>query len=112
MGYQQGGNQRQGNVAGPAQREEAGSLQGDDSFDRWLTGPISLLLMEEEAEIASGLVSPEEQAAFRQWFWARRDPAPETPINELRRQFHDRVSFAEKEFGDLKAGERVPLPAS
>ncbi len=106
MGHQQGGNQRQANVAGPAQRDEAGSLQGDDSFDRWLAGPISVLLTKEEAEIASGLVSPEEQAAFRQWFWARRDPAPETLINELQRQFHDRLSFVEKEFGDLKAGDR------
>ncbi len=90
--------------AGSAFRPDAGLTGEDDPFDRWLSGAIQLLLTEEEAVIAAELASPEQQAVFRQWFWARRDPRPATARNEFRDAFFDRLSVAEKEFGDPKGG--------
>ncbi len=33
-------------------------------------------------------------------FWKRRDPTPDTPVNEARRAFYDGVAYAEKHFGE------------
>ena len=33
-------------------------------------------------------------------FWKRRDPTPDTPVNEARRVFYDGVAYAEKHFGE------------
>src|SRR5204862_541412 len=37
--------------------------------------------------------------AFVELFWARRDPTPETPVNELRQQFEQRIAEADKRYG-------------
>jgi GWxTD domain-containing protein len=33
-------------------------------------------------------------------FWKRRDPTPDTPVNEARRVFYDGVAYADKHFGE------------
>lgn len=33
-------------------------------------------------------------------FWKRRDPTPNTPVNEMRQVFYDAVAYAEKTFGE------------
>jgi GWxTD domain-containing protein len=33
-------------------------------------------------------------------FWKRRDPTPETPVNETRKLFYDAVAYADKTFGE------------
>jgi GWxTD domain-containing protein len=33
-------------------------------------------------------------------FWKRRDPTPDTPVNQARRVFYDGVAYAEKHFGE------------
>lgn len=73
-------------------------------FQRWLTGPIGLLLTPGELELARRLRSDAEFQAFQEWFWARRDPRPDTPRNELRDRFYERLSTVDREFGDPRAG--------
>ena len=90
--------------AGSVHRVDVGPTNEDDAVDRWLSGPIRLLLTEEETMIAAELASSKQQAAFRQWFWARRDPRPNSGRNEFRDTFFDRLSVVEKAFGDPKGG--------
>jgi GWxTD domain-containing protein len=66
---------------------------------------VRLLLTEKEVSLASRMVSDEQQAEFRSWFWIRRDPDPETPRNEFREEFHYRVAHVDQLFGDRRAGE-------
>ncbi len=105
LGVQEARGYPRATAAEPAgQSREQESLE-DESFQRWLNGSARLLLTQEEVEVARRMDSAVQQASFRQWFWARRDPAPETARNEFRRQFYDRLSFVEREFGDPRAGE-------
>lgn len=76
------------------------------AFQRWVAGPVKYLLSDKERKIAEALISAsdsatsEQLAAFRHWFWERRDPSPGTPRNEFRDQFLDRIAYVNKEFGD------------
>jgi GWxTD domain-containing protein len=40
-------------------------------------------------------------------FWKRRDPTPNTPVNETRQLFYDAVAYADKTFGE---GGRASVP--
>lgn len=70
----------------------------------WIDGPATLLLSEEEMRTAQ-TVEPAAREAFREWFWGRRDPRPETPRNEFRDEFYRRVAYADNAFGDPSAAK-------
>ncbi len=74
-----------------------------EQFHRWTSGPASYLLSEKEQRIADALSDPAHFAAFRHWFWERRDPVPETATNEFRDAFEQRVAFVNKRFGNEHA---------
>lgn len=70
----------------------------------WIGGPANLLLTDEEMRTAQ-TVEPAAREAFREWFWGRRDPRPETPRNEFRDEFYRRVAYADNAFGDPSAAK-------
>lgn len=80
-----------------------------NAFQSWAGGPVSYLFSEKEKKVADALiqagasVTAQQRAAFRDWFWERRDPSPGTPANEFRRTFEDRVDYVNKEFGDASS---------
>lgn len=89
-----------------------------DALRAWTAGPARYLLSAKEKKIADALVSggdgvtAESVAAFRHWFWARRDPTPGTPANEFRDTFKNRVDYVNKELGDARSdapGWRTPM---
>ncbi|MGD8331435.1 MAG: GWxTD domain-containing protein, partial [Acidobacteriota bacterium] len=73
-------------------------------FEHWIESPVRYLVTEKEQAIGEEITDAAEFAAFRQWFWQRRDPLPETAINEFRESFEERASFANKEFGNPITG--------
>jgi GWxTD domain-containing protein len=83
-----------------AERQEVGKSA---SFVAWIDAPVNLLLTAEEAAIARRL-EPLQYERFLEWFWARRDPRPETERNEFRELFYSRLLFADKEFSDRQRG--------
>jgi len=54
----------------------------DKASERWLR-EVHLLILPEEEAIYRALPSSDERREFEQIFWARRDPDPSTPTNEL-----------------------------
>jgi GWxTD domain-containing protein len=103
-------------AAGPPCPESCRRLQVNETnqsqtaaFQRWGDGPVSYLFSEKEKKIADALiqagasVTAQQRAAFRDWFWERRDPSPGTHVNEFRRTFEDRVDYVNKEFGDASS---------
>jgi len=82
----------------------AAAAEQPPPFERWIDSPVRYLVTEKEKEIGERISDATEFTAFRQWFWQRRDPQPETAVNEFREAFEERVDFANKEFGNPITG--------
>jgi GWxTD domain-containing protein len=66
----------------------------------WAQGPLRYLLSPEEIRTYSRIGGDLERAEFVARFWLARDPFPETPENEFRREFERRVAFADEKFSE------------
>jgi GWxTD domain-containing protein len=64
----------------------------------WATGPVKYVLAGGESRAFSRLSDDTSRARFVHLFWRARDPTPETPDNEFRREFERRVAFADEQF--------------
>ena len=64
----------------------------------WGNGPASYLMTKQEKIDWSSLRSDADAKAFIDLFWARRDPTPDTPANELRQEFEARMAEADKRY--------------
>jgi GWxTD domain-containing protein len=64
----------------------------------WAKGPVQFLLTAEEKAMWQKLPSDDAALAFIDLFWARRDPTPNTPQNEYREEFEQKVKFADQSF--------------
>jgi GWxTD domain-containing protein len=57
-----------------------------------------LIMTKEEAKIFNHLPDAESRKEFIADFWLKRDPDPDTPDNEYKREFEARVAFVNKRF--------------
>lgn len=73
---------------------ESASPPGPD----WASGPVKYVLAGGESRAFSRLSDDTSRARFVHLFWRARDPTPETPDNEFRREFERRVAFADEQF--------------
>ncbi|HVS33253.1 MAG TPA: GWxTD domain-containing protein [Thermoanaerobaculia bacterium] len=67
-------------------------------------GPMQWLMTREEQRAWGKVRTAGEAREFVDLFWARRDPTPGTPSNELRTEIDSRVAYADARFkeGDLR----------
>ncbi|HYR29149.1 MAG TPA: GWxTD domain-containing protein [Thermoanaerobaculia bacterium] len=72
---------------------------GFDYID-WVNGPVQFIMSKDELAQFRLLQSDTAAKAFIELFWARRDPTPDTPRNEAREQFEQRVAYADKNLAD------------
>lgn len=74
------------------------------SFVDWARGPAQFLMTKEDAQAWKAVKTDAEAQNFVDLFWARRDPTPTTPANELKMDFEARVKVADERFtsGKLK----------
>jgi GWxTD domain-containing protein len=68
----------------------------------WGNGAARYLMTRQEQTDWAAVKTDADAKAFIDLFWARRDPTPETPVNELRQQFEARMAEADKRYGFLK----------
>ena len=66
----------------------------------WAQGPVKYLLSPEEIRTYSRIAGDSDRAEFIARFWLARDPIPDTPENEFRREFERRVAFADERFAE------------
>src|SRR5262245_41453842 len=66
--------------------------RGNEAGRAWARGPVWYLMTVSEYAAYHRLRSEDERRTFIRTFWDRRDPLPETPENELEREFWRRVS--------------------
>ncbi|MCM3877700.1 MAG: GWxTD domain-containing protein [Thermoanaerobaculia bacterium] len=85
----------------PSFAEFALDEEAADAMDRdpaWGSGPVRFLFVADDARRWKSAADEDARRRFQQEFWARRDPTPATPGNELRREFARRVQFANGRF--------------
>lgn len=84
------------------------SLQAEsrEALARFLAESIDVLefIAEEEELLALRTASPDERRRLWEAFWRRRDPTPESELNEFKEEFFRRVQHANRRFGVLRPG--------
>ena len=73
--------------------------QVSPQYRDWGDSALRYLMMTQEKTDWASVKTDAEAKAFIELFWARRDPTPETPDNELRQQIETRIADADKRFG-------------
>ncbi len=85
----------------------AGAQELSRMYSDWADGPAHLLFTRADREAWKEVGSDREAEDFIRLFWARRDPTPETPDNEFRREFERRVAYTDQQFGETVDGEQI-----
>jgi len=80
-------------AAGPAEARK-------DSLREWLDGPVHYIIAPDEIKDFKAQKTDKDRAAFIERFWRRRDPTPNTLVNEYRQLFWNRVREANEKFLD------------
>jgi len=71
-----------------------------ESLRKWLDGPVHYIIDVAEIKEFNSLKNDPDRSAFIERFWRRRDPTPNTLVNEYRQLFWNRVKEADEKFLD------------
>lgn len=74
------------------------SAQLSPEQKNWGGSAVHYLMMKQEKADWEALKTDADAKAFIDLFWARRDPTPDTPVNELRQLVETRIAEADKRF--------------
>lgn len=77
-----------------------------DPFYESFFEKTSLIMTKEEIEIYKHLPDDQERRDFIVEFWKSRDPYPETPGNEFKIEFEQRIAYANRWFRENQAAGR------
>jgi GWxTD domain-containing protein len=67
-------------------------------YKKWLENDVAYIITDEEKKAFKQLQTDEERENFIAQFWARRDPDPDTEVNEYREQYYERIAYANEHF--------------
>ena len=72
----------------------------ESRYQEWLLKDVAYIITPEEKDFFLRLRTNEERNIFIEDFWRRRDPLPETPINEYREEHYRRFKYANEKLAD------------
>jgi GWxTD domain-containing protein len=82
----------------------AGATSSGINFDKptkdWYQGPVRYIITHQEVKAYKALETELDRRNFIDWFWQRRDIVPDTPRNEFRERFEQRVLESSRMFDD------------
>src|SRR5215468_6122454 len=67
-------------------------------YKRWIVEDVSWIITDEERKIFNSLKTDDEREQFIEGFWYRRDPDPDTDVNEYREEHYQRIAYANEHF--------------
>jgi len=70
----------------------------NDAYEKWINEDVGPIATKEEVAAFKKLKTNEERENFIEYFWRRRDPNPETEVNEYREQYYERIAYANEHF--------------
>ena len=68
----------------------------------WARGPVQYLMTKDEQGQWNAIKTDADADKFIALFWARRDPTPNTPVNEFKNEFDNRAQYADQHFSTSK----------
>ncbi len=71
-------------------------------LEKWPEQYVKWIITSSEKNAYKALETDEDKLRFIEFFWARRDPSPETPENEYRKDYLERYAFV---MNHLSAGK-------
>ena len=73
----------------------------------WLEEEVADIITPEEREAFLELSTNEEREQFRESFWDRRNPDPESPVNTAKEEHYRRLAYADEHFSSGIPGRKT-----
>lgn len=67
-------------------------------YRKWMDEDVAYIITDEEKKIFKSLKTDDEREQFIEQFWLRRDPDPDTDVNEYREEYYQRIAYANENF--------------
>jgi len=67
-------------------------------YKNWLEQDVNYIITDPERKAFKALKTDEERDQFIEGFWLRRDPDPDTPENEYKEEYYQRIQYANEKF--------------
>ena len=100
-----------GSTAVPAQQKNKSADQQDvperqrnvkkehsNMFKKWIEEDVAYIITPEEKKAWNKLQTDDEREQFIEAFWRRRDPDPDTDVNEYLEEHYERIAYANEHF--------------
>lgn len=88
----------------PGQAQQQARPTADTSFNQWMNEDVFWIITDNERAAFLKLQTDNERQSFIEQFWLRRDPTPDTEVNEYREEHYRRFQWANDRFGGRFAG--------
>jgi len=75
-----------------------------EEYRKWLEEEVVYIITQKEKKVFLQLESNRERNIFIEAFWKHRDPNPNTPENEFKKEHYRRISYANQWFGRESPG--------
>src|SRR5438270_12336560 len=62
-------------------------------YKKWLDEDVLYIITDDERKAFKTLKTDEERDQFIEQFWLRRDPDPDTPEDEYKAQYYERIQY-------------------
>lgn len=68
----------------------------DTPYEKWLTEDVAYIIRDDERQAFQRLATNEEREEFVKQFWLRRDPTPDTLVNEYKEEHYRRIGYVNR----------------
>src|SRR5262245_52438265 len=68
------------------------------AYKRWVDEDVPWIITNEERKIFDSLKTDDEREQFIEGFWRRRDPDPDTDVNEYLEEYYQRIAYANEHY--------------
>jgi GWxTD domain-containing protein len=89
----------------PSPQKKKSSKDLPPQYRKWLQEEVVYIITPKEKEVFLQLETDREREIFIEAFWKARDPYPNTPENEFKKEHYRRISYANQWFGREGPGE-------
>jgi len=79
-------------------RKKQGNESVKSVYKRWVDEDVRWIITDEERKTFSTLKTDDEREQFIEQFWLRRDPDPDTDVNEYREEYYQRIAYANERY--------------
>lgn len=79
-------------------RDRTVKKERGDIFKKWLEQDVSYIITPDEKRAFKKLATDEEREQYIEAFWRRRDPNPDTEVNEYLEEHFERIAYANQHF--------------